>query len=57
MDVDDPVTTGEFPADGKENNISYPDPSTANVEFGGLKLINLRTLINYTKMLFMNLFK
>lgn len=40
----DVITTGEFP--GKEKNISFPHPSTVNVNIGGLKIINLHTLIN-----------
>lgn len=42
----DIVTTGEYPGDGKEKSISFPDPSTVSQNIGGLKVVNLPTLIN-----------
>lgn len=42
----DIITTGEFPGDGKEKNIAFPDPRTTNVNIGGLNIINIHTLIN-----------
>lgn len=42
----DVVITGEYPGDGKQKNISFPDPSTVSQNINGLKIVNLHTLIN-----------
>ncbi|KAG4067739.1 hypothetical protein HA402_005511 [Bradysia odoriphaga] len=42
----DVIVAGEFPGDGKEKSISFPDPSTTNVNIDGVKVINLHTLID-----------
>lgn len=42
----DIITAGQYPGDGKEKSISFPDPSTVSQDIGGLKVVNLATLIN-----------
>lgn len=42
----DIITTGEYPGDGKEKSIAFPNPSTVSEDIGGLKVINIPTLIN-----------
>ena len=39
------LTTGEFPGDGKSKPVAFPDPSTVSVVAGGVRYVNLPTLI------------
>ena len=39
------LIAGEFPGDGKQKPVAFPDPATASVEINGLKCVNLVTLI------------
>lgn len=39
------VVTGEFPGDGKQKPIAFPDPQTVVEDIEGVKVINLKTLI------------
>jgi hypothetical protein len=36
---------GEFPGDGKPKPVAFPDPSAVNTEIGGIRYINLPTLV------------
>ena len=39
------LVTGEYPGDGKPKPVSFPDPADVAVEIGGIKCINLPTLV------------
>jgi hypothetical protein len=39
------LTTGEFPGDGQEKPVSFPDPVEVSSEFDGVRYINLPTLV------------
>lgn len=39
------ITTGEFPGDGKPKPVDFPDPQAVAVELGGIKVVQLKTLI------------
>ena len=39
------LTTGEYPGDGKEKPVAFPDPRTVGIENDGVKYVNLPTLI------------
>jgi hypothetical protein len=39
------LTTGEYPGDGKEKPVSFPDPVAVSFESGGIRYLNLPTLI------------
>lgn len=39
------LTTGEYPGDGKEKPIAFPDPAAFSDEIDGIRFVNLRTLI------------
>lgn len=39
------LTAGEFPGDGKPKPVAFPDPASQCVEIGGIKYVNLPTLI------------
>ena len=37
------LTTGEYPGDGKEKPVAFPDPSSVSIEIDGVKYLNLPT--------------
>lgn len=39
------VVTGEFPGDGKQKPIVFPDPQTVVEKIGGIKVVNLKSVI------------
>ncbi len=39
------LTTGEYPGDGKEKPVSFPDPAAVNFNSGGIYYVNLPTLV------------
>lgn len=39
------LTTGEYPGDGKEKPVAFPDPSSVSLEKDGVRYINLPSLI------------
>lgn len=39
------LTTGDFPGDGKPKPVAFPDPADVSVEIGGVRFINLPTLV------------
>ena len=39
------LVTGGYPGDGKPKPVSFPDPADVAVEIGGIKCINLPTLV------------
>jgi Uncharacterised nucleotidyltransferase len=39
------LTTGDFPGDGKQKPVSFPDPRTVSVETDGINYVNLPTLV------------
>jgi hypothetical protein len=39
------LTTGEYPGDGKEKPVSFPDPTAVSIDFDGISYIQLPTLI------------
>ena len=39
------LTTGEYPGDGKPKPVAFPDPSAVSVVAGGVRYVNLPTLI------------
>lgn len=39
------LTTGEYPGDGKEKPVAFPDPSDVSVERDGIRVLNLETLV------------
>ncbi len=39
------LTTGEYPGDGKEKPVSFPDPATVRFDSGGVYYVNLPTLV------------
>jgi hypothetical protein len=39
------LVTGTYPGDGKPKAVAFPDPSDAAVEIGGIKFINVNTLV------------
>lgn len=39
------LTTGEFPGDGKEKPVAFPDPTTTRFEVDGINYINLSSLV------------
>jgi len=39
------LITGEYPGDGKPKPVSFPDPATAFVSIGGIRVITLEKLI------------
>jgi hypothetical protein len=39
------LTTGDYPGDGKEKPVSFPDPKTVSFEAEGINYINLPTLV------------
>jgi len=39
------LVTGEFPGDGRPKPIAFPDPVACSVEFGGVRYVNLNTLL------------
>ena len=40
------VITGEHPGDGKPKPVAFPDPATASVSIGGIRVIKLEKLID-----------
>lgn len=40
------ITTGEYPGDGKPKPVAFPDPATASVSIGGIRVIKLEKLID-----------
>jgi hypothetical protein len=39
------LVTGEYPGDGKPKPVAFPDPAAVGVEVGGVRCVNLPTLI------------
>ena len=39
------LTTGEFPGDGKEKPVSFPDPAAVSLNSGGVSYLKLPTLV------------
>lgn len=39
------ITSGEFPGDGREKAVSFPDPASVSVEIDGVKTVNLEKLV------------
>jgi hypothetical protein len=39
------LTTGEYPGDGKEKPVAFPDPRSVSIEKDGLRYLNLPTLV------------
>jgi hypothetical protein len=39
------LVTGQFPGDGKPKPVAFPDPAGVTVEVGGVRFLNLPTLI------------
>ena len=39
------LTTGEYPGDGKEKPVSFPDPRAVSIESDGVRYLNLPTLV------------
>jgi hypothetical protein len=39
------LTTGEYPGDGKEKPVAFPEPGPVSIEIDGVKYLNLPTLI------------
>ncbi|HZZ30262.1 MAG TPA: nucleotidyl transferase AbiEii/AbiGii toxin family protein [Pirellulales bacterium] len=39
------LVTGQFPGDGKPKPISFPDPAEVSVQLGGMRVVNLPTLL------------
>lgn len=39
------LTTGEYPGDGKEKPVAFPDPSSVTFESDGISYLNLPTLV------------
>jgi len=39
------VITGEHPGDGKPKPVAFPDPATASVSIGGIRVITLEKLV------------
>lgn len=39
------LRTGDYPGDGKPKPISFPDPAAVGTDFGGIKYLNLPTLV------------
>ena len=39
------LITGEYPGDGKPKPVAFPDPATASVNIGGIRVITLEKLI------------
>jgi hypothetical protein len=39
------LTTGDYPGDGKEKPVSFPDPTAVSIESGGIYYLNLPTLV------------
>ncbi|HKM53909.1 MAG TPA: hypothetical protein VJY33_10900 [Isosphaeraceae bacterium] len=39
------LTSGEYPGDGKEKPVAFPEPGPVSIEKGGVKYLNLPTLI------------
>lgn len=39
------ITAGEFPGDGKPKPVSFPRPSEASVQIGGIRIVTLEKLI------------
>ena len=40
------LTTGEYPGDGKEKPVSFPDPTAVSLNSGDIHYVNLPTLID-----------
>ena len=39
------LVTGEYPGDGKPKPVAFPDPAAVGVEVGGVRCVNLPTLV------------
>lgn len=39
------IVTGDFPGDGKPKPVAFPDPSDVATELGGVRCIDLKTLV------------
>lgn len=39
------ICTGQFPGDGKEKPVAFPDPSEASEEIDGIQVVTMKTLI------------
>jgi hypothetical protein len=39
------LVTGDFPGDGRPKPVAFPDPAACSVEVGGIRYINLTTLL------------
>jgi hypothetical protein len=39
------LITGDFPGDGKPKPVAFPDPASVSVDIGGIKYLQLETLI------------
>lgn len=39
------LTTGEYPGDGKEKPVAFPDPRSVSIESDGISYLNLQTLV------------
>ena len=39
------VLTGQYPGDGKQKPVAFPEPSTRSVEIDGIRYLNLSSLI------------
>lgn len=39
------LTTGDYPGDGKEKPVAFPDPRSVSIELDGIRYLNLQTLV------------
>jgi hypothetical protein len=39
------LVSGEFPGDGRPKPVAFPDPATCSIEVGGIRYLNLTTLL------------
>lgn len=39
------ITSGEFPSDGREKAVSFPDPASVAIEIDGVKTVSLEKLV------------
>jgi hypothetical protein len=39
------LIAGEFPGDGKEKPVAFPDPATVAIEMDGIKVLRLESLV------------
>lgn len=39
------LTTGDYPGDGKEKPVAFPEPSSVSIELDGISYVNLQTLV------------